>query len=184
MNEKSEEDLGDFAEDRPFECSECRKPIYVRYTEVIGNSITHTVMCADCPQLQRRLHGIPAHTQKGDALEVSAALYCGNCGTSLETVRMSYTLGCSTCYEVFEDIILSELINANRVPARVVTAKKTAPIHIGRTPGEIKEINPSVRLLALNEALAETLKREDYEQAARLRDQIKELTERGDDGKK
>jgi protein arginine kinase activator len=38
-------------------------------------------------------------------------------------------------------------------------------------------INPSSRLLALNEALKETLSREDYEQAAWLRDQIKALTE-------
>jgi protein arginine kinase activator len=36
----------------------------------------------------------------------------------------------------------------------------------------------------LNEALNETLTREDYEQAAWLRDQIKELMEKADEGKK
>jgi protein arginine kinase activator len=34
-----------------------------------------------------------------------------------------------------------------------------------------------MRLLALNEALNETIQREDYEQAALLRDQIKAITD-------
>ena len=55
--------------------------------------------------------------------------------------------------------------------------KKSHPIHIGRAPGESLAISPSSRLLALNEALKETLNREDYEQAAWLRDQIKALTD-------
>jgi protein arginine kinase activator len=66
---------------------------------------------------------------------------------------------------------------ANKLPARLATAKKSIPVHIGRTPGEVHEISPSLRLLALNEALGEMLKSEDYEQAAWLRDQIKALTE-------
>jgi protein arginine kinase activator len=39
-------------------------------------------------------------------------------------------------------------------------------------------------LTALNEALVETLSREDYEQAAYLRDEIKSLTEGSDDEEK
>ncbi len=42
---------------------------------------------------------------------------------------------------------------------------------------KIQEINPSLRILALNEALNEMLKSEKYEQAAWLRDQIKALTD-------
>ena len=48
---------------------------------------------------------------------------------------------------------------------------------MGRTPGQAVAINPSLKLLALHQALNETLSREDYEQAAWLRDQIKALTE-------
>lgn len=96
-------------------------------------------------------------------------------------------MGCSECYQVFEDVILPEMLAAGKLPPRLATAKKTIPIHIGRAPGESQELNPSLRLLALNEALNETLKREDYEQAAWLRDQIKALTEqpekKSDEGK-
>lgn len=90
---------------------------------------------------------------------------------------MGASLGCKTCYDVFEDIIFAELQSAKKLPARISLTKKSSPIHIGKSPGESVEINPATRLLALNEALTETLQREDYEQAALLRDQIKELTE-------
>jgi protein arginine kinase activator len=139
-------------------------------------------MCADCPVLQRRLYGIPhpaAYTPTGGA----AGLACGNCGTTLDAVRMGAPLGCNVCYDIFDEVILSELQSAKKLPSRINLQKKSAPIHIGRAPGETQEITPALRLLALNEALSETLKREDYEQAAWLRDQIKALTDEEKSGK-
>lgn len=174
--EEKGEDENNFPE-RPLECSECKKPIEVRYTEIVGNSITHTSMCTDCPELQRRLHGLSASEAAAATRGESAGLACGECGTTLAALRVGNPLGCSNCYEVFGDIILSELLNTEKLPQRIANSKKSTPIHIGRAPGETQEINPSLRLLALNEALNETLKREDYEQAAWLRDQIKALTE-------
>jgi len=173
--------------DRPLECSECKKPIAVRYTEIIGGNITRTSMCADCPELQRRLHGVPFHQIGPHGEEVSTGLACGNCGTTLESLRVGLPVGCSVCYEVFDDILLSEILSSEKIPPRITTTKKSIPVHIGRTPGESQEMNPTLRLLALNEALNETLKREDYEQAAWLRDQIKALTEKPenkDEGKR
>lgn len=176
--------------ERPLECSECRKSIAVRYTEIVGESITHTCMCSDCPELMRRLQGVSHHHAATAHVEGGAGLACGNCGTTLEALRVGNPVGCSNCYEVFGDILLTELLEANKIPSRVATAnnKKTVLVHIGRAPGETQEMTPSMRLLALNEALTETLKREDYEQAAWLRDQIKALTEENpeatDEGKK
>lgn len=163
--------------ERPLECSECKKPIAIRYTEIVGDTITHTSMCADCPELQRRLHGTSPRELVANQTGNPAGLECGNCGTTLEEVKRGHRLGCPDCYTVFEDVLLMELQSANRVPARINTAKKGPSIHIGRSPGEKVAISPSSRLLALNEALKETLSREDYEQAASLRDQIKALTE-------
>jgi protein arginine kinase activator len=87
------------------------------------------------------------------------------------------------CYEVFDDVLISEMLAARKIPPRIANAKKTVPVHIGRAPGEIKEISSSLRLLALNEALSDMLKKEDYEQAAWLRDQIKALTEKNPSSK-
>lgn len=162
--------------DRPLECSECKKPIAVRYIEIVGNNITQTSMCADCPELQRRLYGTnPSELVANQVVE--AGLECGNCGTTLEDVRRGHSLGCAECYTVFGDVLLIEMQAAGRLPTRIFPLKKTGPIHIGRSPGERLTINFSSRLLALNEALKETLKHEDYEQAAWLRDQIRALTE-------
>lgn len=163
--------------DRPLECSECKKPVTVHYTEIVGESMIQTCMCADCPELQKRLHGIPQWQSDSEGLEGAAGLACGNCGTSLDAVRMGNDLGCCDCYEVFGDVLIQELLSSKKVPSRIANNKKSTPIHIGRNPGESPEINISLRLLALNEALNETLKKEDYEQAAWLRDQIKALTD-------
>jgi protein arginine kinase activator len=177
MAEEPEDKAEEKLPERPLECTECKKPIAVHYTEVVGNSIIHTCMCADCPELQRRLHGTPPKEKGQETLEQKTGLACGNCGTTLESLRVGGALGCSECYQVFDDMILPEIASAGKLPARIGAAKKTLPVHIGRAPGESKELNPSLRLLALNEALNETLKREDYEKAAWLRDQIKALTE-------
>lgn len=189
MVEKSDNKNGEPEEklpERPLECFECKKNIAVVYTEIIGEAITRTCMCADCPQLLRRLHGSPAHLPGTPVDDAAAGLSCGNCGTTLESLRVGIPVGCSECYEVFNDVLLAELIASGRIHERIATTKKTAPIHIGRAPGKTQEMNPTLRLLALNEALTETLKREDYEQAALLRDQIKALTdnpEKGDEKK-
>lgn len=183
MTDKAEENgnnQSDQLPDRPLECSECKKPIAVIYTEIVGSTITRTSMCADCPHLQRRLYGAPVH-HAGEAQESTTGLACGNCGTTLESLRVGIPLGCSVCYEVFDDVLLGEMLASEKIPPRITTTKKSIPIHIGRAPGESQEMNPSLRLLALNEALNETLKKEDYEQAAWLRDQIKALTENAED---
>ncbi|GAB4237494.1 MAG: UvrB/UvrC motif-containing protein [Chlamydiales bacterium] len=171
-----------FAE-RPIECSECRKPIAVRYTEVVGKNITHTIMCNDCPQLQHRLHGLPIVSQQTPQ-GTELGLCCGECGTTLDAIKMGSNLGCNHCYEVFDDILIKELRDAKKVSRHVASAKPPSHYHMGRAPGESKEMSASLRLLALNEALNETLSREDYEQAAWLRDQIKAIEENHSGDKK
>ena len=163
--------------ERPLECTECKRPIKVHYTEIIGEKMTHTGMCEICPVLQNKLRG----GYEGKAITFSeegkGSLVCGECGTTLETIRMGNSVGCSLCYEVFDDVLFNELILLQKIPKKAREQGKFLPLHMGRGPGEVQELSPSIQLLALNEALSETLVREDYEQAARLRDQIKSLTE-------
>lgn len=181
MQEEEEgEKIQDKVPERPLECGECRKPVMIHYTEVVGDLLVTTCMCSACPELQKRLHGTTGMKSGSSQALAVAGLVCGNCGTSLEAVRVGAPLGCNVCYDVFGDLLLHELLAADKVPQRLTNAKKSAPIHIGRSPGETQEINPALRLLALNEALSETLKKEDYEQAAWIRDQINELTDNSD----
>lgn len=162
--------------EKPLECTgECKRPISYHYTEIVGNTMTHYGMCSECPVLRRRLHGVNAEG-KGTSSLGDAGLACGNCGTTLESIKVGTPLGCSNCYEVFDETIIAELQGAGKLPSRITSIKKPQPLHIGRVPGAINELTPSIKLLALNEALNETLKKEDYEQAALLRDQIQALT--------
>ena len=38
--------------ERPLDCSECKKPLHVCYTEIVGDKMTRTVMCAIAPILK------------------------------------------------------------------------------------------------------------------------------------
>lgn len=165
----------DFPPERPLECSECKKPIKVCYTEVIGKMVYRTSMCADCPILRQKLHGVtPLETKEPGAS--AAGLCCGECGTTADEVRMGAPLGCGLCYEIFEGLILQELGLGQA--AKKNSARGTGEaLHRGRLPGQAAKVTPAGKLLALHQALHETLSREDYEQAAWLRDQIKELTQ-------
>lgn len=169
--------------ERPIECSECKKPVAVRYTEIIKGAINEICMCADCPHLQRHLCGMASHTNESGGGGITG-VSCGDCGTTLESILVGHPLGCSHCYEVFADTIVAELEARNKLPEKEEVARKTIILHIGRAPGETVEMSPGLRLVALNEALVETLKREDYEQAALLRDQINALTEDTDKDKR
>ncbi len=174
--------------DRPVECSHCKKQIKVVYKEIVDRSIVCTEMCAECPVFQQRIHGhaLVPEAQKNVA-EKEGSLYCGNCRTSLESVKMGNPLGCSECYSVFSDLLIAELMTGDKIPSRIkreLPTKKTQPLHLGKTPNKPLTIPSSSRLTALNEALNEALKKENYEQAAWIRDQIKNLTEKGaDEGK-
>jgi protein arginine kinase activator len=175
--------------ERPVECSHCKKPIQVIYKDIVDASIICTEMCADCPVFQQKLHGrTPNPKSREGREEKEGGLYCENCRTSLESVKMGNPLGCSECYSVFSDLLISELTNADKIPTRIkkeFPMKKTQPLHVGKTPSKPLTIPASSRLTALNEALNEALKKENYEQAAWLRDQIKDLTEKkSNDGKK
>ncbi|MFN0065336.1 MAG: UvrB/UvrC motif-containing protein [Chlamydiales bacterium] len=161
--------------ERPLNCTECRKPIKICYTEIVGDKVTKSVMCADCPHLQKRLYGKGKAGIAGESIKIETSLACGNCGTTLEAIQMGHSLGCPECYSVFADILIDDLLKESRISKHLTSNKRTQPLHIGRTPGEVTEVSPTLRLIALNEALDETLIREDYEQAALLRDQIEAL---------
>jgi len=163
MSEESPEETAD----RPLQCVECKKDIAVLYTVVEQGSVVHTVMCGQCPQLERRMHGTKTLELEGGAVATgTTGLVCAECGTSLAEVRSGMRLGCPECYEVFADALLNEMILADRVPKHVAQQASDAPIHVGRSPGQAEELRPTIQLQALKDALDETLHREDYEQAA------------------
>jgi protein arginine kinase activator len=174
--------------ERPVECSHCKKPHKVIYKEITGNAILITEMCADCPILEQRLHGPKVEPAlAGSTLaEEATGLACGNCATLLDAVKMGNPLGCSHCYQVFGDLIIGALLEEQKIPSNLkkgLTVRKNQPIHVGKAPGKQVNLPTSNRLTELNMALNEALKKENYEEAAGLRDQIKALMDKKDEPK-
>lgn len=156
--------------ERPLECSDCKKPVKVCYTEMIGGSVNRISMCQDCPLLQKKMHKIQ---DGGSVADVDQEICCPSCHTSLSTIYQGADLGCTECYEIFKEYLLKDMVSKEDR-----SQKEEEKIqHRGRAPGQTTHISSQFRLNALNEALKETLKREDYEQSALLRDQIKEIME-------
>lgn len=177
MDEKTKNDEAASKEtplERPLECSECHRPIKVLYTEVVGKTSSSYHMCSECPVLSRKLQG---QTLFGKDIGSNALLCCGGCGLSLEDLQKGSLLGCAMCYDVFKDEVIHELTSENRVHT-LSKDSSGEPLHVGRRAGASAETSPSIQLSTLQQALHDTLGREDYEQAAYLRDQIKALEER------
>jgi protein arginine kinase activator len=172
--------------DRPVQCSHCKKPVKVIYKEIVDKTITRTEMCADCPVLQQKLYG---ETSAGPAekgtFSKDSGLCCGNCRTTYESVKTGNPLGCKECYSVFADLLTTQLLEAGSIPARMkknLLMKRGQTIHVGKSPEMAPSIGASSRILTLNEELNEALKKENYEHAAWIRDQIKALTKKDHEG--
>jgi protein arginine kinase activator len=86
---------------------------------------------------------------------------CPNCGFTNEDVRKTGRLGCSTCYEVFEDM-LKDVINDCQKGTQ----------HMGKIPKAFS----GVRRERLEEELRKAVETERFEDAALIRDQLAQLT--------
>lgn len=172
--------------ERPVECGHCKKPIKVIYKELVDLHMICSQMCEECPLLLQRIKG-GVSERLATSPEKDMGLCCGTCGTTLESIQMGNPLGCSDCYLIFDEMIVQEMITTDMLPARVIKGpqrKKSQPFHIGKSPLTPQQMPLSSKLTALNEALNDALKKENYEQAAWLRDQIKDLMGKPDERKK
>jgi protein arginine kinase activator len=93
-------------------------------------------------------------------------MVCPACGETLDQFRKDSLLGCPNDYEVFEKV-LAPLIEK---------AHEGASAHRGKVPTRAPAATvKQTRVLALKQQLAGAVKAEDYETAAKLRDQINRL---------
>jgi len=90
---------------------------------------------------------------------------CGCCGASFSDIAQSGRVGCSECYNTFRQELMPSL---NRLHGKA--------IHIGNTPNEEnKEETTADKIKELKAKLADAIKAEEFENAAKLRDEIRAL---------
>ncbi len=168
-------------------CDHCNRPATHHSVEIVAGDKIEKHLC----DLHAAAEGVsmkPAHTplpdlltnfvkqhasgatpSQGGAAAASAPseqLACERCGTTFAQFREQSLLGCPQCYKDFEPQ-LSPLLER---------AHEGGSHHVGKVPrragvGEARQ----AQLMRLRQRLEDAVTGEDYELAARLRDDIRQL---------
>ncbi len=160
-------------------CDICHKNEASVYIEdVYKQKVVKRHICMHCAMglLAMKVHNSPL----GDFLDIFKAglgknedssvdvnkkeFVCPQCGTSYEEVEKTRKVGCGMCYVTFRDFLDPLLFpNGYKHPYR------------GHFPKDLqKTVNHRKKLAELKSELEDLLAFEDYEQAARVRDEIKD----------
>jgi len=164
-------------------CEECHKAAAAVFLKLaVNNKVTETHLCPACAAKK----GIGLGLETG-AFNISdivgnmsgyfkdflpperKTLRCKDCGLKYSEFKETGRLGCPECYVIFEPQ-LTELM------ARIHGSAQ----HTGRAYADAPELKLSKaetarRLTELRAGLKEAVAREDFEGAARLRDELKRL---------
>lgn len=162
-------------------CDICKqKPATVYFTKVINNKKTELNLCQNCaskynqpsfvikqninlPNFMAGLFGqyLPVQTWTVEKKPER----CPNCGTEYQEFIKSGLMGCSKCYEQFVaqiDPLLRRIQGSNRHAGKL---PKRGGVHL-----KVKQ-----ELETLKNQLQQAISNEEFEKAAQLRDQIKEI---------
>ena len=161
---------------RPQKCSNCQKEATIHLTQVVGGKANKVSMCATCPFAEVAKSGGAfdlmgqVSPDKANKKALIATFgeggSCSNCGLTSKDFKETGRLGCSRCYEAFRDRIEPLMAKLHR-----------GIEHIGKSPEAFEERVPEPDIDELREKMQEAVDLEEYEEAAVLRDRIKELEE-------
>lgn len=160
-------------------CQICNKnDATIHLTEITDGSRAEMHVCEHCAAeqdisvkthipinelLSNLLAVQPSDDEFSDPSELQLA--CPNCGFTLDQFRKEGMLGCAYDYEVFEKLLSPLIEKAHN--------GKTA--HCGKVPSRTpKDTKSRMKLLTLRQQLEDAVLKEDYELAAKLRDEIEQ----------
>lgn len=177
-------------------CDICGKnPATVHLTEIIDEQMNELHLCEECARtkssameqqfgLSDLLAGMVDFEQKNKE-EGIPAVKCPACGLTYADFKKIGRLGCGQCYNVFRQYLApllkrihgsSQHVGKNPVRrAKSVTTGAAAPAGVatGAPPAPPKR---KTGLQELKMQLAKAIEKEAFEEAARLRDQIKKIS--------
>ena len=160
-------------------CSHCNKrEANFHYKQVNNGSYTELHLCSDCAKELGYLSSGEQSMSLGleDMLSeflglakqshsAGKSLSCENCGTTFAEFKKTGMVGCDKCYDVFAKEV--EDVLSRIQPSTTHTGKISGP------KGE--QIHRANEIKSLKEKLRSAIIDERYEDAAKIRDQIKEL---------
>lgn len=157
-------------------CDICAKnPATVHLTEIIDDQMTELHLCEECArqksmQMEQQfglgdlLAGLTEFekpTEEKDAVIVK----CPNCKLTYKDFKKIGRLGCSDCYSTFRKFL-----------GPLLKRIHGSTLHTGKSPLKAgKGVHKKLDLQELRYRLQKAIEAEQFEEAARIRDQIKEL---------
>jgi protein arginine kinase activator len=158
-------------------CEICGLKDAVIHIRQIQKDLVHELhVCEDCAQekgLTREEDSeLPIANLLSGLLEgkdvtggTEAKEVCPTCGMKASEFRKQGKLGCKDCFVAFEKDVRA-----------IVSQMAARPRHTGKLPRTlVVEHAAEVRGEEIREELRQAVEREDYEQAARLRDRLREM---------
>lgn len=172
-------------------CDVCNKnPATVHLTEIVDDQMNELHLCEECARqksaqmeqhfgLSDLLAGLAEFEKptasKDKDVEATIMLKCPNCGLTYADFKKIGRLGCSECYTAFKKYL---------VP--LIKRIHGSNIHFGKSPVKttvVKSTKKKPDLQDLRGKLAKAIDAEAFEEAARIRDQIKDLEKEQDETK-
>ncbi len=160
-------------------CCICKeKEATVHLTQIAGDKMQKVDLCEDCAKtkgvndptgfsLADLLLGLGA-SQEIEQAAGGAELKCPRCGFTQADFKKAGRLGCPDCYQTFAEA-LEGLLKTMHKGTR----------HVGKVPESLRRSRDlSDRLTQLQKKLSKAVEEEDFEEAAILRDEIKQTTAR------
>ncbi|WP_085993712.1 UvrB/UvrC motif-containing protein [Oceanobacillus senegalensis] len=165
------------------ECQECHeRPATLHFTKVVNGKKTEIRVCEVCakekgyvnyPEDGYSLHNLLTGLFNFDTSKMESApfqqvkdLQCPQCGMTFSQFKQVGKFGCATCYDTFSDKLDPIL--------RRVHAGNTK--HSGKIPKRAgDDIQMKRRLQNYRVELQQLIEKEEFEEAAEVRDKIKEL---------
>jgi len=147
----------------------------VHYTEILNNKAVELHLCEDCARKKEIIdqsgNFSMADLVKGLAGFVGTEdgeenLKCDNCGLLFSDFRKTGRFGCSECYKAFQtelEPLIKRIHGSTKHVGNFVPLKHS------------KEVQALSKIGKLKVEMEKVVHQEDFEQAAKIRDQIKKL---------
>lgn len=158
-------------------CCICKeREATVHLTQIAGDKMQKVDLCEECAKtkgvndptgfsLADLLLGLGA-SQEMEQSTGGVDLKCPRCGFTQADFKKAGRLGCADCYKTFADG-LDGLLKSMHKGTR----------HAGKVPESLRQTRDiSDRLKHLQKKLTKAIQDENFEQAAQLRDEIKQMT--------
>lgn len=161
-------------------CDDCLKnPASVHMTTFVNGQVKTVHLCAECAA-KRKTPVVISGFSFNDLLsafyetEETQDIKCEVCGTSISSFQKTGRLGCANCYKAFEVSLLP-----------VLKSVHMSTLHTGKRPGDHvdidlkRETNSLEKVEQLKKALRMAVSTENFEEAAKLRDEIARIEKEG-----